>query len=407
MMRSSLVKLQNSLTLLPTSHLLAAILRLRFAQPLVLIIACAFPIFGNLHAGNAEQLQQLRQKILQLESQANLLKVDRTDAYTQLTRTERKLGNKHREIRKLDRQQKKLKKELKKNRQARLKLRGGMETQKNSVSDHIRTAYLLGSQAQIKLLLNQERVDHVSRSLSYYRYLTSARLERIETMQTSLTTHKRLANRINQQENNLSKLRKQKLNEKSSIDDLANSRHQLLAKLDRRLQKSGSQIRELREDEQRLERLVNKIQEFSDPDLVPTAPTGRFIKQKKRLKLPLKGRILAQFGSRRKAGDQRWNGIFISAKTGQNVRSVYAGRVVFAGWLHGFGLLMILDHGEGYMTLYGHNRSLYKVVGDWVDTGDIVASSGDTGNPPRTGLYFGVRQQGKPRNPLIWCKVTR
>jgi len=358
-------------------------------------------------ASNDEALQQLRTRIDHLETSINRLKRDRSESYVTLVALERKLGSMHQQIRQLDRQLNKLERAIQKNRDAREKLQSGLGKQQQSVAEHLRTAYLLGSQAQLKLLLNQERITDVSRAMSYYRYLTQARLNRIDTMNTNLSKQRRLAGEISQQKNRLALLKQRKLEEKSRIDELANERKQLLASLDQRLNSSGSRMRQLREDERRLEQLVNRIQGMNEPGLTPGSTTGPFAKQKKKLRLPVQGRILANFGARRNTGDQRWNGIFISTNEGQNIRSVYAGRVVFAGWLHGFGLLMILDHGDGYMTLYGHNRSLYKVVGDWVETGDIIASAGDTGSPPRTGLYFGVRQQGKPRNPLIWCKISR
>ena len=359
-------------------------------------------------ADNSEKLKRLRDKIGNLEADINSLKQNRSEAYTSLVKVERKLNRMHGEVHRLDLKLASTRKALKQNRQAQSNLRQGMGRQRQSVARQIRTAYLLGSQAEIKLLLNQEHVDDVSRSLAYYHYLAQARVEHIESMQSNLTKQQKLETRIALQEQQLDRLKRQKLEESARIEPVVKQRKILLAKLDTRLHQSGEQMRELREDERRLERLVNRIEEFKEEDLVPVNPvSGKFEKQKSRLKMPVRGRILARFGTRRNLGGQHWNGIFIAANAGDNVHAVYAGRVVFSGWLHGFGLLMILDHGDGYMTLYGHNQSLYKVVGDWVDTGDTIASVGNTGNPPRTGLYFGVRQLGKPRNPLIWCKISR
>jgi len=365
-------------------------------------------VSGAQGADNKEKLQHLRNKIDQLETDINSLKQDRSEAYSSLVQVERKLNRMHGEVHRLDLKLTSTRKSLQRSRQAQDELRLGMGQQRQSVARQVRTAYLLGSQAEIKLLLNQEHVDDVSRSLAYYHYLTQARVEHIETMQTSLIKQQQLESRIASQQQQLDQLKKQKLEETAKIEPVVKQRKVLLAKLDTRLSKSGEQMRELREDERRLERLVNRIEEFKEEDLVPVNPaSGEFAKQKNRLKMPVRGRILARFGTARDVGGQHWNGIFVAANAGDNVHAVYAGRVVFAGWLHGFGLLMILDHGAGYMTLYGHNQSLYKVVGDWVDTGDTIASVGNTGNPPRTGLYFGVRQLGKPRNPLIWCKIGR
>ena len=377
-------------------------------RPIVLLLAILgfVPLAHGLN--NDEKLVQLREKIRRLETDINSLKQNRSAAYSRLVEVERKLNRMHAEVHRLDQKQSGTRKELQHSRRVQKKLRNSMGQQRQSVARQIRTAYLLGSQAEIKLLLNQEHVDDVSRSLTYYHYLTRARVEQIESMQARLTRQKKLEARISKQQQDLDRLKKLKQVETEKIEPVVRQRKTLLAKLDSRLQSSGSQMRELRENEKRLERLINRIQEFKDEDLVPVNPiSGKFGAQKRHLKMPVRGRVLARFGTRRNAGGQHWNGIFIAAKAGDNVHAVYAGRVVFSGWLHGFGLLTILDHGEGYMTLYGHNQSLYKVVGDWVDTGDTIASVGNTGNPPRTGLYFGVRQLGKPRNPLIWCKISR
>lgn len=358
-------------------------------------------------ADNSEQLQRLRDKIHALETSINATKRDRSDAYNRLVEVERQLNRMHRDVRKIDRELANARKTLNKSRQAQVGLKSGIGQQRQSVAEHVRTAYLLGSQAQIKLLLNQHRVDDVSRSMAYYRYLTGARAKRIESMQTSLEKQQQLARQTKQLQQRLDRLREKKRLEAERIDQVVQERKQLLATLDSRLQQSGNRMRQLREDERRLQHLVERIEQENRPPITPPATGGQFALQKQRLQLPVRGRIIARFGHRKNIGDQRWNGLFIAASSGQNVSAVYGGRVVFASWLHGFGMLMILDHGEGYMTLYGHNRSLYKVVGDWVNTGETIASIGNTGNPPRTGLYFGVRQSGKPRNPLIWCKTGR
>jgi septal ring factor EnvC (AmiA/AmiB activator) len=359
------------------------------------------------HADNDAQLQRLREKISALEADINSTRQHRSEAYQQLVKVERRLDRLHRQLRKLDRKLVKTRTELRNSKRSQEKLKTSIGEQHDAVVGHIRTAYLLGSQAQVKLLLNQKRVDDVSRSMAYYRYLTGARLERIGAMTTNLDQQQQVAELIARQQRELEFLKKQKLAEKGRIDEVVGERKHLLTQIDEQLQQSGNRLNRLREDARRLERLVDRIQQENRPPIPPASAATDFGAQRNSLPLPVNGRIVARFGTRKNIGDQRWNGLFIAAPAGENVRGVYAGRVVFSGWLHGYGMLMILDHGDGYMTLYGHNRSLYKGVGDWVETGDVIASVGDTGNPPRTGLYFAVRQSGKPRNPLIWCKVGR
>jgi len=379
------------------------VIRHLIVTPLIFALLAVVPV----RADDSARLQQLRQKIAALEADINSTQQHRSESYQRLVEVERQLNGMHRQLRKLEQKLASAKQGLRKSERTQAGLKSEMGKQRVSVTRHVRTAYLLGSQAQIKLLLNQQRVDDVSRAMAYYRYLTGARLERIDEMQTSLDQQQRISRQITRQQTELQQLRERKQAESDRINEVVRERKQLLAKLDRQLQQSGNRLQGLREDERRLERLVNGIQQANRPPLEPAGKAGNFGSQRKRLRLPVDGRIIARFGNSKHIGDQRWNGLFIAAADGRNVHAIYAGRVVFAGWLHGFGMLMILDHGDGYMSLYGHNRSLYKGVGDWVETGDVIASVGNTGNPPRTGLYFGVRQAGKPRNPLIWCKAGR
>jgi septal ring factor EnvC (AmiA/AmiB activator) len=125
-----------------------------------------------------------------------------------------------------------------------------------------------------------------------------------------------------------------------------------------------------------------------------------------KLLLPVEGRISHRFGNQRNQGKLRWHGIFIDAAEGESVYAVHYGRVVFSDWLRGFGLLMIVSHGEGYMSLYGHNQALFRETGDWVSAGEVIAAVGDSGGQDKTGLYFEIRIDGKPNNPQNWC-VTR
>ena len=138
---------------------------------------------------------------------------------------------------------------------------------------------------------------------------------------------------------------------------------------------------------------------------IPQSPSDArpFKQQKGKLPWPTSGPFLATFGEPRKQGGLTWNGVLISAKHGTPVRAISHGRVAFADWLQGFGFITIIDHGEGYMSLYGHNETLVKQAGDWVDAGEVIATSGDSGGQPMPGVYFEIRSRGKPVNPSRWC----
>jgi len=144
---------------------------------------------------------------------------------------------------------------------------------------------------------------------------------------------------------------------------------------------------------------------------IPANPNEKqdFDKLKGHLPWPVKGRILARYGTSKDQGHLKWRGVLIATKYGTPVKAISHGRVAFSDWLQGFGFITIIDHGDGYMSLYGHNETLLKQAGDWVNAGDVIATSGDSGGQPRPALYFEIRSHGKPVNPSNWCtsKVAR
>jgi len=159
-------------------------------------------------------------------------------------------------------------------------------------------------------------------------------------------------------------------------------------------------------DRQQLEDLLSSVEEaIADLDL-PEATTP--IKQLKgKLPWPTQGEIVRNFGSRDTSSGSRWKGVLIRAKEGNEVHAIHYGHVVFADWLRGFGLLLIIDHGNGYMSLYGHNQSIYKQTGDWVASNEVVSSVGNSGGRDNTGLYFEIRRNGKPQNPKSWILARK
>jgi septal ring factor EnvC (AmiA/AmiB activator) len=137
---------------------------------------------------------------------------------------------------------------------------------------------------------------------------------------------------------------------------------------------------------------------------IPAEADGQqpFHSRKGKLRWPARGRLAQRFGAPR-SGGLRWRGVMIEAQEGGEVRAVSQGRIAFSDWMRGFGLLLIIDHGDGYMSLYGHNQTLYKEVGEWVDTGEVVALLGASGGRTESGLYFEMRHKGRPINPVHWC----
>lgn len=282
--------------------------------------------------------------------------------------------------------------------------RGHIAGHRQQLGRQIHTAYVMGRGGYPKMLLNQESPAGVARVLTYYRYLNRDRTERIATTQATLARLDILERQIQEQTRELEASRATQREQKTAFETARTRRGQLLASLNREVRSRAQEIDRLRADEKRLENLLEELKTVLPESPRPSGTDRHFAKWRGRLPLPTQGRILARYGAQKNLGNLKWRGLFIAGHEGQNVISVFHGRVVYADWLRGFGLLLILEHGDGYMTLYGHNQGLRKGVGDWVEAGEVIASLGNTGDAAKPGLYFEIRQNGAPRDPLIWCK---
>jgi septal ring factor EnvC (AmiA/AmiB activator) len=329
----------------------------------------------------------------------------------QLRELEATIGKLIHDLRQLDARLKSQARALKGLKRRRATARAELRGQRAGLDDQLRAAYLMGRQEYIKMLLNQTDPATFSRVLTYYRYLNGARMQQIDKIESALARIHTMESEIIERTRELEALRAAQVQRKQALENARARRTEVLALLDRRVRDQSDEIARLRldeerlDDEERLERLLEQLQEYLAG--LPREPAAkvRFADRKGKLPLPTKGKIRARFGSPKKIGKMRWKGLFLSGREGQDVASVARGRVAFADWLRGFGLLLILEHGDGYMTLYGHNQSLYAQVGEWVEDGQVIASMGNTGNAPGAGVYFEIRENGRPRDPLQWCRL--
>ena len=354
--------------------------------------------------GDEQRLKKLRVRIETLQEKLNETRGRRDDVREEVRGLERRIGAQMNNLRKTDTQLRANEKKL-----ADLNARAGREqsnlgAQQQQLARQIYSAYLMGRQEYPKMLLNQENPARVSRVVTYYQYLNQARTERISQIQTSLSRLDTLEQQIREQRHDLEDLRTNQREQKIALETSRARRSELLVSLNREVRDQSKQIERLRADEKRLEQLIEELKTVLPEAPPPPGANTPFSRLRGRLPLPTRGGILARYGAQKKVGNLKWRGLLIGGREGQNVISVFRGRVVFADWLRGFGLLLILDHGDGYMTLYGHNQSLHKGVGDWVEGGEVIASLGTTGDMAQPGLYFEIRQNGEPRDPLIWCK---
>jgi len=270
------------------------------------------------------------------------------------------------------------------------------------IKKQIRAAYEIGSQEYLKVLLNQEDPNEITKMLTYYDYFNQARSKQIESYNLTLLDLDRVTQELAEETVVLKSQRMTLGTQQKSLANVQKEKQVTLKALINQISTTGSAISKLEQDRGRLEQLLDKLQE-SLANLDAPRSAQPFAGMQGKLLLPVKGRISHRFGNQRNQGKLKWHGIFIDAAEGESVYAVHYGRVVFSDWLRGFGLLMIISHGEGYMSLYGHNQALFRETGDWISAGEVIAAVGDSGGQDKTGLYFEIRIDGTPNNPQNWC----
>ena len=278
-----------------------------------------------------------------------------------------------------------------------------LDEESGALAAQVRMAYMSGSQEKIKLLLNQRDPATLGRLMAYYRYLNDYRAENIAAVVEEIRKLDALRAQIAAEEARLVTLARARYDELGRLNTSQENRKTVLASLRNKIANEGEEVDRLAAQEKDLTRLIAELSSIlSDYPITSEQP---FSTHKGRLTWPVAGTLLHDFGQPRVGGSVKWNGVVLAAPRGREVRAVYHGRVAFADWLSGMGLLLIVDHGEGYMTLYGYNETILKDTGDWVAPGDVIATVGDSGGQQRAGLYFEVRRGTKPENPRRW--VTR
>ncbi|MBL4621856.1 MAG: peptidoglycan DD-metalloendopeptidase family protein [Immundisolibacteraceae bacterium] len=280
--------------------------------------------------------------------------------------------------------------------------------QKNRLSEHqqllahlARRAYLNGQQEYLKLLINQQDPADIQRMLSYYRYLQLAHVSEIDELElviaALLQTQQQLAELTHAANQTIDQISHQQ----DALSQRRSEHDRLLALLVDDYQDNQTRLNRMLKDEARLADLVTQLQQHIDE--VPNTVIQRFASARNQLNWPVEGAIKHRFGQRKKGTSQRWNGMFFSTQGSAEVRAIHGGKVAFADWLRGFGLLIIVDHGEEYMSIYGQNQLVVPETGSWVEKGELIAHAGAAGGKNDTGLYFEIRHRGKPIDPAKWC----
>jgi septal ring factor EnvC (AmiA/AmiB activator) len=276
-----------------------------------------------------------------------------------------------------------------------------LAAERTALAGQVRLHYMTGREELFKLLLSQESPATLGRMLVYFDYYNRARTERIAAVSTELTKLDELGSASARVEAELTALEAKQATELAVLEQSRDERRAVVAKLDTELRDANAAAAKLKNEERRLTDVVKRLAELSAG--FPVDNEEPFARVKGKLAWPVQGRLTGDYGQPRGAGGPvRWTGVLLEATTGTPVKAVYHGRVAFADWLQGLGLLVIVDHGGGYMSLYGHNEALLKESGDWVAPGEAIAQVGDSGGQARAGLYFEIRYNGEPVNPHTW-----
>ena len=369
---------------------------------LLLLLPALLPVSGVADtAPSKAQLEKLKSRISELsEAQSRELR-ERDSVQASLREAELRISRLTREQRNLEKKASTARQRLDGLEAEQAVLAAEKRTQLDWLGKTVRASYQAGRQERIKLLLNQEQPDQIARRLRYQEYYQRARSNRLKAVNGELDELKAIALRVEKARQVLLEKRTDVQRHADKLQDAQKERQATLASLNRSLDDRGSNLNQLKADQQRLQKLLADMQRSLND--IPADLGGKpFGNLAGKLPWPLEARISTGYNSRRE-GALRWQGVIFNAAPGTPVRAIHAGRVVFADWLRGYGLLTIVDHGNGYLTLYGYNQSLLREVGEWVSAGDSLALAGNSGGNRTNGLYFEIRHRGKAVNPTRWC----
>ena len=383
-----------------------------FSVRILFAVACLIA-GSSAHASQQEELENLRQRISALQQDFDKTNESKSEAADALRESERTISSSNRKLNELAQQQKSASHALEQLLQQSSQFDKEIQNEQLLLSKLLYQQYLGGKQEYLKLLLNNNDPNQVARELQYYDYIARTRADWVKSLRGKLIKVQAISEQTRQKSKEIAALQHEETSQRQHLENEKRFRQQTLAKFAVQLKQQRREIGRLQHDENRLSQLVEKLSKMlarpsgtsqAQHDKLPdsTFDGKPFASLKGKLALPVRGIITNKFGAPRPDSHVQWKGLFIRAAANQTVKSVATGRVVFADWLRGFGNLLIIDHGNGYMSLYGNNETLFKQVGDTLHGGDTIASVGNSGGNEESGLYFELRYEGNPLDPLKW-----
>ncbi|GBG15432.1 uncharacterized protein NMK_3039 [Novimethylophilus kurashikiensis] len=407
----------------------------RFIPPLLAVLL--FPAWVAEAAqpstqASKESLQDIQSRIQDLKQELDRTEGAHADASDALKKSEQAISESNRKLMDLAQQEKGNAATLNDIRKEKSGLESTIASQQKLLGELFYRQYLNGDQSYLRALLQQRDPNQMARDVVYLGYVSRARANLIGDLRHNLTHVAQLDAQTQSSLQKIAELKSEQEKERQELQKQQAERRQLLQHLSAQIKSQRGEITKLQRDEKRLTQLIERLtrlaakppkkpatktpskpeptepqtaQQRNEELPTPYAGNGAFAATRGKLRLPVKGDIANRFGSPREETGISWKGLFIKAQEGSEVRSIANGRVVFADWLRGFGNLIIVDHGDGYMSLYGNNQTLLKKAGEEVTAGDAIAAVGNSGGIPQSGLYFEMRYQSRPFDPLSWCAL--
>ena len=349
------------------------------------------------------ELAALRAHIDTAKLEETALRDERDALLADLESADQRIGDLTRRLRDLGQQLGAQQARLKTLSADQAKARARLAEERAALSRQLRAVFVGGRQDRLQLWLKQEDPATASRMAGYYDYFYGRRAAQVAAVRDAASQLDAAEAALRIEAAELAALQARAGAERADLEGMRDLRRNAVDALAARLQEQGQTLASLRRDETRLQRLLEELRQAVER--LPTdRPRGRpFAERRGQLPWPAAGEVAARFGEPRTTS-MTWDGILIAAPAGAEVRAIHRGRVAFADWLRGFGLLLILDHGDGYMSLYGHNDSLLKETGEWVEAGEVVSVAGSSGGTADVGVYFAIRHRGQALDPASWCR---
>lgn len=382
------------------------------AMPLVFSANIVAADDGGAH----QQLDEIKNEIGKLKQVLQQFKGQRAELQQSLQKSESDIGESQKKIQRIEQQLQQQEQELKKLQQQRQSLQHSKSVQQGRIAQQVRAAYEVGQQNRLKALLNQEDPEKISRTMVYYDYFNRARSEQISAYIELIGKLDAMQPEIEQKAESLRAAKIELDQQRQQLLGARAVRARTLVTMNTTIQGKDEQLKQRARDRDALEQVLQKIERaarvrevkeresLASSQLQPVYSGRPFHELRGQLPWPVAGKPENQFGSLRDGTEMHWQGINIRAREGENVQAIHNGKVVFADWLRGSGLLIIVDHGDGYISLYAHNQALLRAPGDAVKAGDAIATVGSSGGEEQAGLYFEIRHKGIPTDPADWCR---